>query len=472
MITDDAAGFDEFVAARSAALSRTAYLLTGDHHLAQDLVQAALLQAVKHWRRIHTSPEAYVRRAMYHQNISWWRRRRIAETALVGHDGAVAAADTDLRLTLDQALAPPHPQAAHGAGAALLRGPHRGRDGACARALDQHREVDDPPVAGPAADARARAGRADRSRRMTTQPDRDLRTTLHRLADASAPLPVDDDLWQRGVAARRRGQAFAVAAVLALVVSVGGVATLVSTTDDREARTASSEVVEGGAIPSRIEDIPADLEVGRHRGPRRRPGVGRLRGRNGHAIAITATGRALPALGLGQPTPDRRPLSAQPEREATRIPGRRCGSTSDGRWPRRRRPDQRAAHPHADRRLGSTTSWSPDRGSWSAGQHWLRGAIRPTVGRVPIGCPARWRPMAAITRSSGPRSMTRATVTTSTAPLHYERVRGGSTRLERAWTASSDGGGYPGEGVRGASRPRRATLALATGTSTSSLPTS
>lgn len=105
MITDDEAGFAEFVAGRQAALSRTAYLLTGDHHLAQDLVQAALLQAAKHWRRIHTSPEAYVRRAMYHQNISWWRRRRFAESTLNGHDDAAPAVDTDLRLTLDQALA-------------------------------------------------------------------------------------------------------------------------------------------------------------------------------------------------------------------------------------------------------------------------------------------------------------------------------------------------------------------------------
>ncbi len=48
MITGDEAGFDAFVQARSAALARTAYLLTGDHHLAQDLVQAALLQAAKH----------------------------------------------------------------------------------------------------------------------------------------------------------------------------------------------------------------------------------------------------------------------------------------------------------------------------------------------------------------------------------------------------------------------------------------
>ncbi len=93
-MSDDEAGFAAFVAARQAALSRTAYLLTGDHHLAQDLVQAALLQAVRHWRRIHTSPEAYVRRAMYHQNISWWRRRRIAESPLAGHDGAAVRSPT------------------------------------------------------------------------------------------------------------------------------------------------------------------------------------------------------------------------------------------------------------------------------------------------------------------------------------------------------------------------------------------
>ena len=103
-ITGDQAGFADFVAARQVALSRTAYLLTGDHHLAQDLVQAALMQAARHWRRIHTSPEAYVRRAMYHQNISWWRRRRVAETTLMDHDGPAETPDTDLRLTLDQAL--------------------------------------------------------------------------------------------------------------------------------------------------------------------------------------------------------------------------------------------------------------------------------------------------------------------------------------------------------------------------------
>jgi len=100
----DRSAFDEFVHARGAALARTAYLLTGDHHLAEDLVQAALVQAAKHWERIDTSPEAYVRKAMYHQNISWWRRRRISESPLESYDGAAPSSDPTLRLTLEDAL--------------------------------------------------------------------------------------------------------------------------------------------------------------------------------------------------------------------------------------------------------------------------------------------------------------------------------------------------------------------------------
>lgn len=94
---------------------------------------------------------------------------------------------------------------------------------------------------------------------MTTPPDRGLRTSLHRVADAVEPLPVADDLWRRGQAARRRGQALVVAAVLAVLASLGGVVTLVST--DREVRTATAPVPDGGAIPSRIDDVPEDLEM-------------------------------------------------------------------------------------------------------------------------------------------------------------------------------------------------------------------
>jgi RNA polymerase sigma-70 factor (sigma-E family) len=100
----DEGGFNAFVKARSAALSRTAYLLTGDRHLAEDLLQTALFQAARHWGRIHTAPEAYVRRTLYTQNISWWRRRRYAEVTLGLYDVPVGAAAPELRMSLEQAL--------------------------------------------------------------------------------------------------------------------------------------------------------------------------------------------------------------------------------------------------------------------------------------------------------------------------------------------------------------------------------
>ena len=104
------ASFDAFVHTRTPALARTAYLLTGDAHLAEDLVQTALFKAARVWPRIEAAPEAYVRRILYTQNVSWWRRRRIAESPLEGYDEQPAppsggASDSDLRLSLEAALA-------------------------------------------------------------------------------------------------------------------------------------------------------------------------------------------------------------------------------------------------------------------------------------------------------------------------------------------------------------------------------
>ncbi len=75
----DLAEFEEFVRARRGALLRTAYLLTGQHADAEDLVQRALVKAVPHWRRIRDQPEPYVRRIMSRESISRWRRRRWRE---------------------------------------------------------------------------------------------------------------------------------------------------------------------------------------------------------------------------------------------------------------------------------------------------------------------------------------------------------------------------------------------------------
>ena len=71
----DEATFDDFVAARSRALLRTAYLLTHDHALAEDLLQTSLAKAWFAWRRIEGNPEPYVRRILVNTYASWWRRK-------------------------------------------------------------------------------------------------------------------------------------------------------------------------------------------------------------------------------------------------------------------------------------------------------------------------------------------------------------------------------------------------------------
>ncbi len=71
----DRPGFEEFVANRSGRLHATAYLLTRDRHLAEDLVQTSLTKAWFAWGRIHGDPEAYVHEIVFHTYLSWWRRK-------------------------------------------------------------------------------------------------------------------------------------------------------------------------------------------------------------------------------------------------------------------------------------------------------------------------------------------------------------------------------------------------------------
>jgi RNA polymerase sigma-70 factor (sigma-E family) len=79
--TGRAGSFDDFVSARGDALWRSAWLLTGDSHLAEDLVQTALAKSYGAWDRVGDPAgfEAYVRRALYTTYVSWWRRRWNAE---------------------------------------------------------------------------------------------------------------------------------------------------------------------------------------------------------------------------------------------------------------------------------------------------------------------------------------------------------------------------------------------------------
>lgn len=73
------ADFESFVIARRPALLRTAYLLTGNHHDAEDLVQSALIKVVPKWARIKDRPEAYVRQVLARESVNRWRTRRWRE---------------------------------------------------------------------------------------------------------------------------------------------------------------------------------------------------------------------------------------------------------------------------------------------------------------------------------------------------------------------------------------------------------
>ena len=81
MTARDTDGFTSFVAERSSALLRTAYLLTGDRGHAEDLLQTALLKTYRHWAWIRQQdrPEAFVRKVMVNSQRMQWRRRTVVE---------------------------------------------------------------------------------------------------------------------------------------------------------------------------------------------------------------------------------------------------------------------------------------------------------------------------------------------------------------------------------------------------------
>ncbi len=114
-----AEGFAQFVEARQRALQRTAWLLTGDWALAEDLVQTALVRSWPRWERIlrRDDPEIYVRRVMLNTWSTWTRRRwRGEQPAAVMPEHAATgdvAAEVAVRVAVRGALSslPPRQRA-------------------------------------------------------------------------------------------------------------------------------------------------------------------------------------------------------------------------------------------------------------------------------------------------------------------------------------------------------------------------
>ena len=116
-MSDRDAAFAEYFAARSGAMRGTAFLLCGDWHRAEDLVQTAFTKLYTHWHRVarHEALDPYVRQVLIRTFIDdgrrgWWRRERPQDTPV---EQVAAQASTDDRLVLMQALAgvPPRQRA-------------------------------------------------------------------------------------------------------------------------------------------------------------------------------------------------------------------------------------------------------------------------------------------------------------------------------------------------------------------------
>jgi RNA polymerase sigma-70 factor (sigma-E family) len=97
--------FRDFVQEIAAPLHRMAYVLCGDWHLADDLVQESLAKAYSNWRKVQRAdhPSAYVRRILINESIRHWRRNKNVAGAADVHatdlpvpdpsDGVVSRAD-------------------------------------------------------------------------------------------------------------------------------------------------------------------------------------------------------------------------------------------------------------------------------------------------------------------------------------------------------------------------------------------
>ncbi|HEX8626893.1 MAG TPA: SigE family RNA polymerase sigma factor [Catenuloplanes sp.] len=120
MNTDTEREFGDFVAARSDALCRFAYLLCGDWHRAEDTVQTALTKLYVAWKRVHDREaiDGYVRRIIVNVLASEGRLARFRRERLSGElpdraDGSDFAVSAHDRMAILQALAtvPPRQRA-------------------------------------------------------------------------------------------------------------------------------------------------------------------------------------------------------------------------------------------------------------------------------------------------------------------------------------------------------------------------
>jgi RNA polymerase sigma-70 factor (sigma-E family) len=98
--------FAELVEAVWPGLYRTAYLMLGEHQLAEDLVQTALVKLVRVWSRIERQddPYVYARAVLANTAASRWRRRRRYDELTAGQRDPTPAPDPAVAVVLRDAV--------------------------------------------------------------------------------------------------------------------------------------------------------------------------------------------------------------------------------------------------------------------------------------------------------------------------------------------------------------------------------
>ena len=294
--------FREFVAGHQQSLMRTAYLLTGDAHQAEDLLQSVLLKVLGRWSRLARveRPEAYARKALLNQYISWRRRRvRIELPTADPPDRPYSSEDsTIVRLVMRRALMRLPPRQRAVIVTALLRGPDRTRDSRAAELLDRDGEEPGPLRAGPFTRTGARTGaEARRPGSRGGLPMTWLRNVLVDLADDSPQV----DLAERTIAThdrRRRTVLSHLAAAMIVVIALGVTAAVRLLPDGAQEAASQGDLpgTWGGAAEPRVQDLLQAGQGGRRRQDCR-DGGWRVVTRSGKTYNVT---EALPSLSPGR----------------------------------------------------------------------------------------------------------------------------------------------------------------------------
>ena len=98
MHLDDEAEFRQYITDRSYALRRTAYLMCGNWHQAEDLVQTAFLKLYRSWRKVQRldNRDAYVRQVLVRALIDERRRGWLRERPFGTFPDDIAAVEPEI----------------------------------------------------------------------------------------------------------------------------------------------------------------------------------------------------------------------------------------------------------------------------------------------------------------------------------------------------------------------------------------